>query len=37
LWFSGCVHLHLYDVNILMVPSLSFHLECFLPMMAAIE
>jgi hypothetical protein len=28
--------LHLYDVNILMVPSLSFRLECFLPVMAAI-
>jgi hypothetical protein len=32
LWFSGCIHLHLYDVIFLMVPSLFFHLDYFLSM-----
>jgi hypothetical protein len=28
-WFLGCAHVHLYDVNILVVPNLSFLLDCF--------
>jgi hypothetical protein len=32
LWFLGCIHLHLYDVNILVVPSLSVRLAMIVVM-----
>jgi hypothetical protein len=30
----GCIHLHLYDVNILVVPNLYVRLECFMLVIA---